>query len=74
MKTKFFKLFIVMTISITALFVLGMTASAATECNINEGFVFCVNRSKTRIVNTVHCTTNKHQTYANDYSGDKISL
>ena len=39
MKTKLLKLLVVMTISITALFALGMTASAATEYDVSQGSV-----------------------------------
>ena len=39
MKAKLLKLLVVMTISITALFALGMTASAATEYDVSQGSV-----------------------------------
>ena len=58
MKTKLLRLLIVMTISVTALFALGMTASAATEYNINEGSVTISADGDYIISGTGEATTN----------------
>ncbi len=59
MKTKLLRLFIVMAISITALFALGITASAATESfNINEGPVTITADGDYIISGTGETTTN----------------